>query len=289
MGKCIYCGATAGFLRTSHRECAEKHRNGLIKIRGLVEEALHQENPLHTLNDIGAQLKEIADSSFIRPMELQNLLVAAWEQAVDHFLEDGNLDAKEEAKLACFMKQFGLTQEQLDMRGFYTRFMKGVVLRELMEGKVPSRVKVEVPVFFNFQKDEKVIWVWDRVGYYEEKTRRQYVGGTRGLSIRVARGVYFRIGSFRGRPVETTERVPVDTGLLVVTNKHLYFHGRTKTFRIRLDKIVAFIPFENGVGIQREATISKPQLFVTDDGWFTYNVVVNASRLLANSPREAKR
>lgn len=56
------------------------------------------------------------------------------------------------------------------------------------------------------------------------------------MGFRIAKGVYYRIGSFRGHPVETTERVYVDTGILAVTTKHLYFQGRTKTFRVRLSE-----------------------------------------------------
>ncbi|MBC7338050.1 MAG: hypothetical protein H5U01_17505 [Clostridia bacterium] len=40
--------------------------------------------------------------------------------------------------------------------------------------------------------------------------------------------------------METTEVVHADTGILAVTTKHLYFQGRTKGFRVRLDKVVSF-------------------------------------------------
>jgi hypothetical protein len=87
------------------------------------------------------------------------------------------------------------------------------------------------------------------------------------------------VGSFRGHPVETTERVHVDTGILAVTTKHIYFHGSTKSFRVRFDKIVSFTPYSNGIGIQRDASTAKPQVFVTGDGWFTYNLLVNIANI----------
>jgi len=40
-------------------------------------------------------------------------------------------------------------------------------------------------------------------------------------------------GSFRGRPVEVSQKVLVDRGILAVTTKHLYFHGQKKVFRVR--------------------------------------------------------
>lgn len=100
------------------------------------------------------------------------------------------------------------------------------------------------------------------------------------MSIRIAKGVYYRASAFKGRSIQRTETVHAGNGLLAITNKHLYFGGGTgKDFRIRLDKIVSFEPFSDGIGIQRDAATAKPQSFVTGDGWFTYNVVQNASNL----------
>jgi len=117
------------------------------------------------------------------------------------------------------------------------------------------------------------------VEYLEDKTRTQYVGGYQGVSIRVMKGVYYRVGGFRGNPVQRTERVHVDTGSMGVTNKHIYFSGPRKSFRVRHDKIVTFMPFSDGVGVVRDAATAKPQIFVTGDGWFTYNLLTNVSQL----------
>ena len=59
------------------------------------------------------------------------------------------------------------------------------------------------------------------------------------------------------------EQVHVDNGLLGVTNKHLYFVGATKRFRIRYDKIISFDPLQDGISVQRDAMTATPQTFVT--------------------------
>lgn len=246
---------------------------------GLAKTAALGKGPESVLEEINDRLAEIAKDSFIPPDEVRKALIAGWEQAVDHFLEDGNLDPQEEDQLTLFAKHFGFTQEDLDKNGVYSKFVKGAVLREVMEGKVPSRFQLEGVLPFNFQKSEALIWAFNDVAYYEERTRRQYIGGSHGMSFRIAKGVYYRVGSFRGHPVETTERVRVDTGILAVTTKHLYFQGQTKTFRVRLDKVVSFMPYSDGVGIQRDAATAKPQFFITGDGWFTYNLLINVAKL----------
>jgi len=47
-------------------------------------------------------------------------------------------------------------------------------------------------------------------------------------------------------------------------------------------KIVSFTPYSDGIGIQRDAASAKPQTFVTGDGWFIYNLVVNLAREQVN-------
>ncbi|MGI6548799.1 MAG: hypothetical protein ACOX4Q_02010 [Syntrophomonadales bacterium] len=275
MGNCIYCGQPAGLLRSKHRECAEKHDNGWKQMIDTAKEAAIGNRDRSGLQ---SALRQVAQKSFIPLDQVQEAIIAGWEDAVDHLLEDGNLDVDETNQLTSYAEQFELSPDLLNRNGAQTRFVKGIVLRELMEGTIPDRFKTDgLP--FNFQKSEKLIWGFSNVDYYEDKTRRQYVGGSAGVSFRVAKGVYLRTGSFRGHPVEKTERVHVDQGILAVTTKHIYFGGTKKNFRVRFNKIVSFMPFADGVGIQRDAASAKPQIFVTGDGWFTYNLLMNAANL----------
>ena len=132
---------------------------------------------------------------------------------------------------------------------------------------------------FNLMKSERLVWLFADVDYIETKTMRERRGSSHGVSIRVAKGLYYRPGTFRSRVHEWEENVHLDTGLLGVTTKHLYFHGPRKRFRMRLDKIVSFEPYADGLGIMRDTQTAKPQMFSVGDGWFIYNLVTNISQL----------
>ncbi|MBE0069320.1 hypothetical protein F3K46_09925 [Thermoanaerobacterium thermosaccharolyticum] len=67
-------------------------------------------------------------------------------------------------------------------------------------------------------------------------------------------------------------------GILAVTTKHIYFYGPIRSFRAPYTKIVSFAPYSDGIGIQRDAASAKPQIFLTGDGWFLYNLVINLAR-----------
>ncbi len=230
------------------------------------------------IGSLKQKLADIASNNFISDSELKSFVVENWGKAVDAAFEDGVLTPEEESSLVEIQNAFDLTPKDLDRNGAYTKVVKGTVLRDILNGTIPERVRVEGNIPFNFQKGEKLVWVFQNVSYYEQKTRRHYEGGSRGVSIRVAKGLYFRTGAFKAHPVETTETVHVDDGILGVTDKHVYFAGAVKSFRIAYPKIVSFEPYTDGVGIQRDAASAKPQTFITGDGWFTYNLVMNLSQ-----------
>ncbi len=212
------------------------------------------------------------------PAEERRLMVQAWESAVEGSLEDGVLSLDEEAALIRYLNHFGLTVAEVDGNGAHHNMVKSAVIRELTEGIIPQRQNFSGHPF-NLMKSEKLVWLFDGVDYIETKTRRERRGTSHGLSIRVARGLYYRPSTFRSQLHEWEESIHSDTGLLGVTTKHIYFHGPKKRFRVRLDKIVSFEPYNDGIGVIRDTQTAKPEIFVVGDGWFIYNLVTNVSNL----------
>ena len=210
--------------------------------------------------------------------ERRKLLVQGWEAAVEGSLEDGVLTLDEENALICYLRHFGLSQYSVNDNGAHTSMIQAAVIREAAEGIIPDRLGDIGRVPFNLMKSEKLVWVFDGVDYYEVRTRRERRGTSHGASIRIAKGLYYRPSTFSSRTEEWEETARMDTGLLGVTSKHLYFHGPRKRFRIRYDRIVSFDPYKDGIGVMRDAQTAKPQTFKTGDGWFIYNLVTNLAQ-----------
>ena len=227
--------------------------------------------------DDGSSLQAFAsalDESALAPEDCKQLVVQAWEAAVEASLEDGLLSLDEEHALIRYLNRFDLSRQDVNENGAHHSMVQCAVIREAAEGIVPDRFgPVRVP--FNLMKSEKLVWAIEDVDYLEVKVRRERRGSSHGLSIRVARGIYYRPGIFRSQPIEWEETVHADTGLLGVTTKHIYFHGPRKRFRVRYDRIVSFDPYDDGIGIMRDAQTARPQTFRTGDGWFIYNLVTN--------------
>jgi len=237
--------------------------------------AVAVENPEHHLEELAQSLRR----SSLNPSQQTALLIRAWEAAVEGTLEDGLLTMDEENALHRYLDRFNITATQADDNGVLTTLVQAAVIRDIAEGIVPQRQNISGRIPFNLMKSEQLIWVMDGVDYLEVVTRRERRGSSHGLSIRVARGVYYRPGVFRSRSVEWEETVHQDTGLLGFTTKHLYFSGPKKKFRVRYDRIVDFEPFSDGFGLMRDAQTAKPQSFRTGDGWFAFNLATNLAQM----------
>lgn len=263
-------------LRSAHAECAALHSGSLKRARSELASALRTSGNFEALVP---RIERFAETGRLSSADVKNALVSEWEAAVGHFLEDGELDAAEEHRLTCYIEQFKLAQSDLDRNGALSTLAKAGAIRELLEGRIPQRMTVQGSLPINFLKSEKVVWAFSNATYLEDKNQRTYVGGSQGFSVRLMKGVYYRTSTFKGQAVDHAVRVAIDEGLVVVTDKSIYFAGGRKSLRLPFTKIVSFQPFADGIGIVRDAANAKLQIFATGDGWFIHNLVVNLARL----------
>lgn len=198
MGNCSFCGKPAGLLRKQHPECAAIRDAGWAEMVEISKQAAAGHG---SVDDLEARLGTKVRASFISDFGIRMAQVAGWEAAVEHLVEDGSLDQQEEPALVAFQQRSSLSQNDLDQRGAYSRVLKGAIIRDVFEGKIPQRVTVTSQLPFNFQKNEQLIYVFPTVEYLEDRARTQYVGGYQGVSVRVMKGVCYRVGGFRGNPV----------------------------------------------------------------------------------------
>ena len=160
-----------------------------------------------------------------------DLLVEAWEAAVESSLEDSVLSLDEEHALLRYLDHFDLSRFDVNDNGAHRNMIQSAMIREAAEGIIPDRLgDLGRRVPFNLMKSEQLVWLIDDVDYYEVITRRERRGSSHGVSIRVAKGLYYRPSTFKSRAIEWEETVRQDTGLLGITSKHIYFHGPKKRF-----------------------------------------------------------
>ena len=275
MGDCRYCGRSAGFLRKEHKACAAAYAQGLDSIRTTcVEAALHGVD----VNLLPTRVRAIAASAYIDGSDaaVADSLAQGWGHAVAAAMEDHFLSNEEKRALNRYRARHNLSARQLDSNGHFTLFRMMALLNALSEHSlVPRFDRRAVRLPFNLMKSEEMLWLFNGADYLEQVTSREFRGGSVGVSFRVAKGVYVRPSTFRGRSVASTSMQHTDSGTLGITTKHIYFKGDSKSFRVRLEKIVSFEPFQDGLGIMRDTARAKPELFRmgATDAWFLLNII----------------
>ena len=275
MGDCLFCGESAGWFRGEHARCRARYHDAIHTMRQLAIDAALTGAGRDDLRERLAEIAKTGATDRIDPMSAERAIGVGLDGALTLALADHSLSRTELESLTAYQEHFGIepSPEYLD------RVRRAVLLANLMGGVLPRLGPRDFGLGglpFNFMKSESLLWLFGGVEYLTEVTQREYVAGSKGMSLRVAKGVYVRTGGMRGRTVSATEMKVVDRGVVAVTTKHLYFKGdglRGRSFRIRLDRIVSFEPYEDGVGIMRDTQRAKPEAFLTGDGWFTANLL----------------
>ena len=101
------------------------------------------------------------------------------------------------------------------------------------------------------KKGEVAYFIMDGVGLVEpRRAPSQWVGGSQGVSFKLAKGVRYRVGQTRGHMVQGEERPTViDTGIGVVTNQRMVFVGSKRSTEWAYAKLLGFSLEMDGMAI----------------------------------------
>lgn len=276
---CPYCNANAGLFKQSHPQCERDYQLAIESLPGAIRTSLLKgETPEQML----ATANRIAERGRLKFPDISRLCMAGWSATLDAYLSGGVLSDYEQARLKESARLLGLTEADLMRQGIPGKIAMARGLAALIAGQIAPSAMMQYchetsSLPFLLQASESLVWAFDGTHYYEEKTRHQRVSQSRGVSMRVARGMYYRVGASVGHTIENTAMELQSTGILAITTKHIIFGGETKSLRIPYKKIVTIHPYSDGFGVIRDAATARLQNFVTQRGWFAYNLVMHVA------------
>lgn len=76
-----------------------------------------------------------------------------------------------------------------------------------------------------------------------------YSGGSRGSSIRIAKGMSVKVGAHKASPIRGDVQEKTD-GVLSITNKRVVFSGNKGAFDKKISTLSAITPYKNGIAFQ---------------------------------------
>jgi hypothetical protein len=275
VGACTFCGEPAGFLHSEHPECRRKNDEKAAEQNRLIAELEHQATDAAVSGSPEALAVIAAESS--KPelvgANTRAVLVRGYSNAIDRLLESEGVGAEHEKGLSLYASTFGLTDTEKAENDAQMKLVKALVLRDAAAGEIKSRINVSGTVPFAFKKGELILWYFNDVRLLEVEQFTHYEGTSQGVSLRVMKGVYYRVGAFKGTPVKHERTVLVDTGVVALTQHAIYFGGHQKSVHLPYDKVVSVVPYSDGIGLQKDGLSAKPLTLTPLDGWFAYNLV----------------
>lgn len=208
----------------------------------------------------------------------QNLVNEAYynvlNKAAGNFMKDGVLTSHEQHMIESYTSSLGISFNNLPSyckNGDMLKIAQALILKDLQAGVLPNSPQAVVPVMLS--RGEKIIWIYDNVTMLQEKVTREYVGGSRGISYRICKGLTYRIGSFKGHPIERSRMETIGTGEFVITDKNFFFHSHAASVRISYKKIIGLTPYSDGLEVHKEDAKSKRTIFQGFDPLFVMNVL----------------
>lgn len=277
MADCEYCGKPAGLLKSIHKECAAQRDQALTDINLAFSNMMLVGDKAPSPPMFRAIVEKLGERAHLAPADLRKRVLSGLDLALDTALLDYELSSAEVTRFQQLLDAFDLDASALDEAGIRGKLVKALVLKDLSEGQLSTRLTVNGGLPIAMKRDEQVQWLFKNVGLREQKTKVGYVGGSHGVSIRVMKGVSYRVGAYKGHRVENTSMEHVGDGELVVTNYAIYFLSPPNTKKIALSAIVSVDTYDDGIVIT--PTRGKPQIYMIDDPYFAANLILKVGAL----------
>lgn len=177
---------------------------------------------------------------------------ALLQRVLDRAISDRRLAPEEEAQLYALAKQLGVTPSiQGETAAALDRFR---LYWRIEQGDLP-----QIEVRINLKRGEQCHFRTPVTHLERRSVTRAiaYAGPT--ASIRIAKGVRFRLGAIAPHRITEEVLAPLDTGVLYITNRRLLFDGGRQSRTFELSKIINFTPYRDGLAIERDR--GKDQMF----------------------------
>ena len=296
MGHCRFCGHGAGWLRSSHRQCAATYRQGLAQLVDLVVAASGR--PDFTQRRMLRILDALAQRCYVPAEYLPAVLAAGWHlsdlnRMVDDVLtqsemarlrefRDGHHPASETpgdpgASLLYYARHFDLDDAELDHHGMLRQFVQGAAIAEAAAGLVPQRMNFPqgAPASALLRRSEQLVWLFDDVEYCLGQLPPKPSPTITGVAAPGRDLPYYRSQSFVDRPAPDQGWESVARGQLAVASEHLHFRGPGLSIRLAYGSVMHWEPYHDGIGAVPRAQPNRLVVFRNGDGWFIYNLTRN--------------
>jgi hypothetical protein len=115
----------------------------------------------------------------------------------------------------------------------------------------------------NLKTNEKVLACVPNTTLMAPRSVRRYHAGSRGVSIRVMKGVSFRVGAMAGHSESHEVLRDIDVGTLILTSERLIFAGSVRTTNVQLADLLTVQLYSDAISVSHRRK-EKPEFYALD-------------------------
>jgi hypothetical protein len=161
--------------------------------------------------------------------------------AAEAVLADDRLTVAEEKAFSDVANALGLAGDALD--SFSSDLRGRLVVAAINDGRLPV-----IPQPHLLARPGESVHLETVAQLLKTVAVREFQAGMQGVSLRIAKGVYWRVGAARGHTVTVGERQEVAAvGVLSVTSRRVVFSGDRKTLEFQYPKLTSADVFNDGI------------------------------------------
>jgi hypothetical protein len=280
MAACIRCGASLGFSRrlvgaTRCQDCEQKARavkdQALAVYDNALGAAMSAAGPGPEMANIASLEAAIVDGGG----SYRDKKMAAIRWYLDQILKDEVLTEDEERRLLAVCE--GLFRTPDEVRTVLAPYRPQLFIARVNDGRLPVLTSGRLLL-----KKAEVLHLEEPASTLKEVVQREYRGSSQGVSFRIAKGVYYRVGSQRGHMVEVGRSwQPDDSGTLSITSQRLVFTGTRHSVEMLYAKLLSLNVFTDAVEVHVSNRQKPTTLRVPNGPMITAAVNSAMQRLLA--------
>lgn len=267
MAKCIVCSKSAGPFYSLHKACHSVYRN----TEACLQDKLSTFSSSQFDNEnVTSEIQACQPTSNFSAKIFKKLFIKAWSTQASDCVKSSSLQVTAAKKLLSLAEAFDLKDEELEP--FLMQRVQNIeYLDRLQKNQVIEKQFENIPESIQLSDSETIIWRFaeaDRSEPIRDSQEKQWTVLRSVMNNMILRSRYKQLPS-------KTE----NAGVLVVTNKALYYSNNNKLTKTKLSDIHSITPMKNGVRVQATTNGATPDTYVTGDGRFTYSLLQYAQGL----------
>jgi hypothetical protein len=216
------------------------------------------------------QLASVRAEEELSEAEVRMVALSLYRRALRDAEADSRITEEESEQLTRLRAQLGLSDR--DLRGDHAQLQRIRVLAEVEREHLPH---IEAPV--QLAGGEACYWVVQaRLGERLAVPGRK--SELRHISFDVAAGTPFSAAGERSELRTSDEMLPIDMGVVVITDRRTLFRGARRTVAVPHMKLQSIDLYQDAIAIE-ETDPARRNFLIVDDPELTAAVLLTAARI----------